>query len=184
MCHGACSDIEATQLFNKPEWELDPMHLCLCPNCAAMYKKIRNNSSTMDEIRDCILDMTQSDISKEDYVVVEVDDQELWFTQTHLAEIQTLIQLANTVSAKKDKETVIIDVRDGDESGLAVYKAYVGKQLKRKDGFVGIVEAVDEKNIHIRIVTLSKSNIRNKVGDVIQVQLEFLIKNPNIYEVV
>ena len=34
LCHETCSSFEATEVFLKPETELDPVNLCLCPNCA------------------------------------------------------------------------------------------------------------------------------------------------------
>lgn len=45
MCHESCSSIEAAQIFNKPQVELDPMNLCLCPNCARIYRGLRMEGS-------------------------------------------------------------------------------------------------------------------------------------------
>jgi hypothetical protein len=73
MCHDPCASIDATQLFNKPDTELDPLNLCLCPNCAAKYHKYRNNESLMNELLNTILEMQESEMG-DDYVVVPVGD--------------------------------------------------------------------------------------------------------------
>lgn len=98
MCHDSCSNIEVAEIFNKPKTELDPMNLCLCPNCAAIYRQSRNNSVEMEAFRGRILALKDTDISGAEYVAIEVDGQELWFTQTHIAEIRELLQLEIDVS--------------------------------------------------------------------------------------
>ena len=45
MCHEAFPNVEMCQIANSPEVELDPMNLCLCPNCASEYKKMRADES-------------------------------------------------------------------------------------------------------------------------------------------
>ena len=58
ICHEASSNIEIGQLFKKTETELDPMNLCLCPNCHAEYAKLRNGIESFDEkIKDKIFSL-------------------------------------------------------------------------------------------------------------------------------
>lgn len=175
MCHDSCSNIEVAEVFNKPETELDPMNLCLCPNCAAIYRQSRNNSSTMDALRKRILALRDADISGEEYVAIEVDGQELWFTQTHIAEIRELLQLEHDVSHAPSK--TVGEESSESESGLSVYASYKGKRIKRKDGFLGEIVKVDAEYICVKILKGTKAGTETKI------QLSFLSKNPGVYEI-
>ena len=101
FCHETCSSFEATQVFPKPETELDPVNLCLCPNCAAMYRKLRTNSEAMDKMRRTLLSMKDSDIETGDHVAIPIIGGELWFTQTHFAEIRELMKMTEEVKKNK-----------------------------------------------------------------------------------
>jgi len=103
FCHETCSSFEATQVFSKPETELDPVNLCLCPTCATKYRKLRTNSDVMDKIRRTILAMKDSDIEAGDYVPIPIMGGELWFTQTHFAEIRELMKLTEEVKKANRK---------------------------------------------------------------------------------
>ena len=109
MCHESCSSVEKAQLFNNPEAELDPMNLCLCPNCATVYKQLRYNDSLMDRFKGDILAIRQSEVSDGEQVVVPLDSHEIWFAQTHFAEIQELIKLSEQVK-NGEKEYHLIEV--------------------------------------------------------------------------
>lgn len=175
MCHDSCSNIEVAEIFNKPKTELDPMNLCLCPNCAAIYRQSRNNSAEMEAFRRRILALKDTDISEAEYVAIEVDDQEIWFTQTHIAEIRELLQLEIDVS--NTLPTPVQDNSSESKSGLSVYSSYIGKRIKRKDGFLGEIEKVDDGFIYVKVLS------GNKPGKVTKIQLSFLTKNPGKYEV-
>ncbi|WP_461248634.1 hypothetical protein [Treponema sp. R6D11] len=65
------------------------MNLSLCPNCASLYRKLRNDDKIMSVFADNI-----RNISPEKNVTVPLDtDKNVNFTQTHLAEIQEIIKL-------------------------------------------------------------------------------------------
>ena len=86
LCHETCSSFEATEVFLKPETELDPVNLCLCPNCAVAYRRLRTNAEIMDNIQRAFLTKSEADIEDGEYVAVPIDDDNsLWFTQTHFA---------------------------------------------------------------------------------------------------
>ena len=144
MCHDTCSSFEATEIFLQPETELDPVNLCLCPNCAAKYRQFRANAAISNKIRNEFMAKSDADIESEDYVAVAInDDYELWFTQTHFAEIRELMRLAEEAKNATTQHTVEASPDDEDErSGLSVYSGLVGKKLKRKDGFVGFVKEI------------------------------------------
>lgn len=89
-----------------------------------------------------------SDIESGDYVAISIDDDdELWFTQTHFAEIRELIRLAEEVKESKKTVAAPVTVEDeGEKSGLSVYSGYIGKTIRRRDGFVGKVTNVSIKD--------------------------------------
>ena len=183
LCHETCSSFEATELFLKPETELDPVNLCLCPNCAAAYRRIRANEDITGNIRKAFLSMNDTDIENSDYVPISIDDDdELWFTQTHFAEIRELMKLS--VEVKKSKQTTSSTSRTDDEnekSGLSVYSGYIGKTIRRKDGFVGTVTDVttDGDNTYVEVrVTGGKNS-----GKDTKIQLSFILKNKGIYSI-
>ena len=102
LCHETCSSFEATEIFLKPETELDPVNLCLCPNCATAYRQMRLNSDIMESIRKSFFSKNDTDIENSDYVSISIDDDdELWFTQTHFAEIRELMKLSEEIKKSK-----------------------------------------------------------------------------------
>ena len=177
LCHDTCSSFEATELFPKPETELDPVNLCLCPNCAAAYRKLRSNPTIMESIRSVFLTKKDTDIESGDYVSVPIDDDdELWFTQTHFAEIRELMKLSEEV--KNAKKTIAAHLSSDDnstKSGLSVYAGYVGKTISRSDGFVGTVTKVDDKYLYVH-VTGGKT-----AGQDTSIDLSFVLKNRKVY---
>ena len=179
LCHETCSTYEATEIFLNPETELDPVNLCLCPNCAAAYRKIRASKDVMDNLRHTFLSMKDSEIESGDYVAVAIDDDdELWFTQSHFAEIQTLLKLTDEVKSKKAETPVQISPDDeAEKSGLSVYAGYIGKTIRRKDGFVGVVNNVDDQYLFVH-VTQGKD-----AGKDTKIQLSFILKNKSVYSI-
>ena len=180
LCHETCSSFEATELFLKPETELDPVNLCLCPNCAAIYRRIRANADIMENIRQEILAMKDSDIESGDHVALSIEeDNELWFTQTHFAEIRELMKLSEEVKSPKREAPVATDTDDESEkSGMSVYNGYIGKTIRRKDGFVGTVTG---------ITTDANNNSYVEVhvpgGKDAKIQLSFILKNKSVYSI-
>lgn len=183
LCHETCSTFEATEIFLKPETELDPVNLCLCPNCATAYRRIRTNADIMGNVRSAFRSMKDADIESGDYVAISIDDDdELWFTQTHFAEIRELMKLSE--EAKNTKQTATAPVSTDDESeksGMSVYSGYIGKTIRRKDGFVGTVTNVTTNgdNAYVEVhVTGGKD-----AGKDTKIQLSFIMKNKSVYSV-
>ncbi len=183
LCHETCSSFEATEVFLNPETELDPINLCLCPNCAAAYRKFRTNNDIMERVRNAFLTKKESDIEAGDYVAVPIDDDdELWFTQTHFAEIRELLRLAEEVRNSKKEQPVQVSADDENEkSGMSVYSGYIGKTIRRKDGFIATVTDVitNGKDTYLEVhVTGGKD-----AGKDTKIQLSFILKNRNVYTV-
>ena len=167
MCHEAFANVEMCQIANSPEVELDPMNLCLCPNCAAEYKKMRTDEYDLDYFLEDIENLTDAEIGSMDPVEVAFGNEAIWFTQTHIAEIRELMALQNAADEYKEpttsvkpmtQPTDIVDEVDETEdepeeevaiAGTDVYKGYIGKRVKHKAGGTGIVKGVDEKYISI-----------------------------------
>lgn len=178
MCHEACTSIERAQLFNNPETELDPMNLCLCPNCATQYRLYRNNESLMKTFKDNIMDVNESEVSNGEQVAIHIGNHEIWFTQTHFAEIQSLLKLSSDV--QREVANDILDkkqtVENTNSDGLSVYSGYVGKHINRVNGdFSGIIISMDEKYIQVKI------DSGNKAGLVTKLQTSFVINNKGKY---
>ena len=93
LCHGFSTDFESVQLFDDPKHELEPMHLCLCLNCAKKYRKMRSDNEQMSEFKKRIKGMTEEDIvAKSEKIAISLHGGEIWFTQTHFAEIWELVR--------------------------------------------------------------------------------------------
>ena len=181
LCHETCSSFEATELFLKPDTELDPVNLCLCPNCAAIYRRLRTDEVIMGKIRESFLTKSDADIENMDYVVVPLDDDDaLWFTQTHFAEIRELLRLTEELKKAKDEPPAEVSSEDESEkSGLAVYAGYVGKVIRRKDGFVGTVTDIitSGENTYLNVhVTGGKD-----AGKDTKIQLSFILSKKGVY---
>ena len=93
MCHKNHLHIEAIQLFNSANLELAPMHVCLCPNCAAKYHGFRHDKTLMAVLKDDILRLQDFSVTGTNHVSIPISDKELWFTETHIAEIQALLKI-------------------------------------------------------------------------------------------
>ena len=183
LCHETCSSFEATELFLKPETELDPVNLCLCPNCAAAYRKLRKNNSVMRIIRNAFFERDDAQIQNGDHVAIAIDnDDELWFTQTHFAEIRELLKLEDDVKNQKAVVPAQVSADDANEkTGMSVYAGYIGKTIRRKDGFSGIITDVttNGQNDYV-VVNVTKGN---KAGETTKIQLSFILNNKKVYSI-
>lgn len=170
MCHGVFSNIEKCQIAKLPRFELDPMHLCLCPNCAAEYKKMRADERNLGYFLDDIENLSDVEIGSMDPVEVECGNESIWFTQTHIAEIRELMALQRAVDDYTEISSIsvnsstqeTIDQEDDPEAevvvaGTDVYKEYIGQKVKHKAGGTGIVKSCDGKYMSIEYSTGPKA---------------------------
>ena len=51
LCHESCATFENTEIFLNPETELDPVNLCLCPNCAADVESLHSFNTMLNRTR-------------------------------------------------------------------------------------------------------------------------------------
>ena len=101
MCHLPVSSFEKCQIMPKMETELDPMHLCLCNNCAVKYNKLRRKQLSLEEFRKQIEELDDNHILRNpDPVSISFEKEEIWFTQTHVAEIKELLDMSSQLNEK------------------------------------------------------------------------------------
>lgn len=97
MCHKFYPNVDACQIEAHPKDELEPLYVLLCPNCTRTFQALRRNSYAYENFIDELQSITREEIEDEDTVKIEYGDQEIWFTQTHIAEISELLNLRETV---------------------------------------------------------------------------------------
>lgn len=102
MCHEPFADVEMCQLANTPKMELDPMNLCLCPTCAAKYKKMRTDEVGLEYFMKDIRNLSDVEIDCSDPVKISFADKTIWFTQAHIAEIRELLTLQEEIDKCED----------------------------------------------------------------------------------
>ena len=70
---------------------------------------------------------------------------------------------------------------EAEKPGLSVYSGYIGKTIRRKDGFVGKVFNVTENgNDHYLSVHITGGK---DAGKDTKIQLSFILKNKGVYTV-
>lgn len=101
LCHRSFSNVEMCQLEQKPDVELDPLNVCLCPNCATKFRALRNDKHLAERLIDSILDVSENQIEENDHVSVAINDYDFWFTPTHIAEIIELLKLKKKATEER-----------------------------------------------------------------------------------
>lgn len=101
LCHKPFSNVEMCQLEQKPDVELDPLNVCLCPNRAAKFRTLRNDKYLADRLIDSILDVSENEIEENDHVSVAINDYDFWFIPTHIAEIIELLKLKKKAAEER-----------------------------------------------------------------------------------
>jgi hypothetical protein len=95
LCKEPMEQAEVTSISNYGI-EMNQLNLCLCRNCAGKYKMLRdhNKDAFKQEIKKaiCYLD-TDDERGYGEYEVELNSENSIYFTQTHLAEIQTIFEL-------------------------------------------------------------------------------------------
>ena len=93
MCKKPSSQVYVTELANYGI-ELPQLNLCLCPNCSGRYKALRdNNKEAFKEAMKVAMLSLNIEENSEEYEIQLDSDTSLYFTETHVAEIQTILGL-------------------------------------------------------------------------------------------
>lgn len=178
MCHEPVVSFEKCQLSTGMEKELDAMYLCMCPNCASEYRRMRSDEYDLQEFLDEITYLEEQDINSRDPVKIDFGNESIWFTQTHIAEIRELMALKDAAdeyvepssSSKQKKSEPVKESEDDYEDdeaedvasepeedteaevvveGTDVYKEYIGKRVLHKSVGYGTVKSCDGKYLGI-----------------------------------
>ena len=176
MCHKPVSTFEKCQLSTGMEKELDAMYLCMCPNCASEYRRMRSDEYDLQEFLEKITYLDEQEINSHDPVKIDFGNESIWFTQTHIAEIKELMALKGAAdeyvepSPNLVKKTELVKNTDDDEdnesegnkveskddpeaevvvAGTDVYKDYIGKRIFHKSVGYGVVRTCDGKYLGI-----------------------------------
>lgn len=175
LCHEAFRQFEACQIVNNPEIEIDPLHLCCCPNCAAKYRQMRKDESSLEDFIITIMTMTNAQIETSNRVKVDFKQESIWFTQTHIAEIRELLVLQSAAKnyakqAAKWTSAQKSEWNKGTQTGTDVYKEYVGRQVKHRDFGRGVVKSYNGENVEIEFTEGVKAG--RKVSFKLEILLE------------
>jgi len=85
-CHHPYKHWEATEIFLEPKKELEQMYLSFCPNCAAEYRRLRNDPTIMEDFKQQLID---SEFGTEEIKLT--DGFDIYLTKKHLAEIKIIL---------------------------------------------------------------------------------------------
>ena len=177
LCHDATSDFKAIQLFpDEKKFELDAMHICLCPNCEPKYKRISHKKDVMASLMNDFFTIEES--PDDDCVAMTVEDEQLWFTHIHFAEIRELLKLIKEIESRKPTEEAMDATNEGEESAMSVYDALVGKIISRKDGFRGQIESIVGEFAVVKILPPIREVDKGKES--VKVGIQYII-DPKIY---
>lgn len=104
ICREPIEFVEVTEISNYCI-EMNQLNLCLCKNCASKYKMFRDNNkdSFKNEMKKAICNL---DIDN-NYGECEIElnsDTSIYFTQTHVAEIQEIFKLIDEYGTPEEGE--------------------------------------------------------------------------------
>ena len=93
MCRKPIAHVEVDQIANFGI-ELPQLNLCLCRDCSASYKAMRdsNKDEFKRQIRAAFMQLDVNEDADEFSIKIN-DDSIIYFTQTHFAEIQEILRL-------------------------------------------------------------------------------------------
>lgn len=114
LCHRPSFYFECVGLKKMPRKELSPLFLCLCPSCATIYRQFRGNTNTCISILKSIRDLSREEIdASSDHVDIHLDDAHtLWFTQTHIAEIQEILKTIEEDDSTESESVELMNEND------------------------------------------------------------------------
>ena len=109
ICKEPAQFVEAVEIANFG-LELPQMHLCLCKNCASKYKAIRDSHKDdyRVKVHNAIISMDVD--NAEEFEIGLNADISVTFTQTHLAEVQTLLLLIDEYGLPDDENSDLEEV--------------------------------------------------------------------------
>lgn len=109
ICKEPAQFVEAVEIANFG-LELPQMHLCLCKNCASKYKAIRDSHKDDYRVKfhNAIISIDVD--NAEEFEIGLNAEISVTFTQTHLAEVQTLLLLIDEYGLPDDENSDLEEV--------------------------------------------------------------------------
>lgn len=175
MCKKPADFVDAIEIANFG-MELSQMHLCLCRNCSGRYKQLRDSDKEgfLLQMKKALLNL---DIQEEAdrYEIILKQDVSLSFTQTHIAEIQTLLRLIDEYGLPNETGKELDAVVSGSlqHPMRKVVKENAGQHSKvvNNGNHITFRKAQDGKSVDTVIQAdkfpLHKLMVGKKVGDVV-----------------
>ncbi len=149
MCKKPSSQVYVTELANYGI-ELPQMNLCLCPNCSGRYKALRdNNKEAFKEAMKVAMLSLNIEENSDEYEIQLDSDTSLYFTETHVAEIQTILGLISEYGIPDENQDERIEKALLETDML---------QKERESGQVAVASELNEMFINPEIEEKSKDD--------------------------
>lgn len=101
ICMRPSCDVEVVQLESEPVFELKQMHVLLCPNCAAVFRRLRGDKSIYNGF---LVELSQAKEDQNEPIQIKIGETAISFTATHLAEIMEMLRLLKNGSQIRYKK--------------------------------------------------------------------------------
>ena len=148
LCHKPFSNVEMCQLELKPDVELDPLNICLCPNCASKFRALRNNQFLADRLIESILDVSESEIEENDHISIAINNYDFWFTPTHIAEIIELLKLKKKATEERKSQSQTMGKPKPEAKPLELNFAVTKQPTKEETSPVPPAPEQEEEELH------------------------------------
>ena len=133
--------IEANQIENNPKYEWDQMHLSLCVECCKEFISYRNDSKSHKEF---LSSLEVASLEQDEPINIPFGSTNIYFTATHLAEIQEILRLQN--SKEEVADTVVNTNADSSVSSTSDFESLtVEKIISHNKYGEGIVISISGK---------------------------------------
>ena len=136
------------QLELKPDVELDPLNICLCPNCASKFRALRNNQFLADRLIESILDVSESEIEENDHISIAINNYDFWFTPTHIAEIIELLKLKKKATEERKSQSQTMGKPKPEAKPLELNFAVTKQPTKEETSPVPPAPEQEEEELH------------------------------------
>lgn len=157
MCKKPVERIDTTEIANYGI-ELPQLHLCLCKDCSANYKSIRdvNKDAFKEAIKQAILGLNLEEKSDE-YEIQLNNNISICFTETHVAEIQTIFGLISEYGIPRSER----EVEDTTIGSL------VASGVEKNEEIIAVEKTVVEEEIHDKTLEAEQEEFQREVEEAV-----------------
>lgn len=148
--------------------EMEQLSLCLCPNCYQKYETIKKTRS--DEYKESIkraIEHTSIETKQPFYMVESSKDMKLYFTQTHLAELQNIFSMLDRYGVP----TAAIEIQENLDKGFTGGKL---DEIVVHDGEMIEYETMSDMKKHQAVLNVDRYKLHKQMeGRPLQVTFEY-----------